>query len=147
MAKRVKKEVPAKRPVGRPKKGSVPTQGVEHKAKRIVRNRRRGLNYLSQKKNIIKLLLERGQYTDIDIYLIERLMETMEIADLAMVSIRNDGVVIPMGANGYLSKNPSISTYKDALKNIIELSKKLGMSVRDRAELGIGLQEEKEEEF
>lgn len=112
--------------------------------RQVNRIRRRGRNYGAMQKNIVTLLKEKGQYQEVDSYLIERLLENMELADLSIREIRERGILIEMGQNGYLAKNPAILTYKESIKFIIEISKKLGMSVRDRAELGIGTEEEKD---
>jgi phage terminase small subunit len=77
-------------------------------------------------------------FQNTDMEMVDRFIEAKEIADLSMLDVRLRGVVTPINIEQtVLQKNHSISAYFDAVKQIMELSKKLGLSARDRADLGL----------
>lgn len=98
------------------------------------------INYNLIKKKIIKTIKASREldFQEIDIHLVNRFVETQQIADEAFADIKLRGVVTPVSESGLvLQKNHSISAYNDALKILLEISKKLGLSARDRADLGM----------
>tara|TARA_R110000803_G_scaffold210835_1_gene284134 strand:+ start:3357 stop:3683 length:327 start_codon:yes stop_codon:yes gene_type:complete len=101
----------------------------------------RKTNYNILKKKLLKML--RGSdydFQELDLEMVDRFIEAKEIADMSMQDVRERGVVTPINTEQtVLQKNHSISAYFDAVKQIMELSKKLGLSARDRADLGLEL--------
>lgn len=104
----------------------------------------RKINYNILKKKLLKMLRSSPyDFQDTDMEMVDRFIEAKEIADMSMLDVRERGVVAPVNSEGtVLQKNHSISAYFDAVKQIMELSKKLGLSARDRADLGVELKED-----
>lgn len=96
-------------------------------------------NYNILKNRILKTIKKNKlDFLDTDLHLVDRFIEVQEIADLSIEDIRIRGVVTPINAEGtILQKNHSIGAYIEALKIQLDISKKLGLSARDRADLGM----------
>lgn len=106
---------------------------------------KRKKNYNILKKKILRTIkANKLDFKDTDVHLVDRFIEVQEIADISIEDIRERGVVTPINTEGtVLQKNHSVSAYTEALKIQLEISKKLGLSARDRADLGM-IPEEKD---
>jgi len=94
--------------------------------------------YDTMKKKVIRMMKRLNQYDTIDNTLIDKLIESIEISDMAMAKIREFGVSYTVSEDSdFQQANPSIKTYESATKKILELSTKLGLSARDRVDIGI----------
>lgn len=88
------------------------------------------------KKKLVELLMNKGVYEQTDEPLVEEIFTNMRIMSEAKRDIKLRGNLTPVNNEKTLfNQNPSISIYNGALKNILNLSRKFGLSPRDRAEL------------
>ncbi|MFW5847872.1 MAG: phage terminase small subunit P27 family [bacterium] len=90
------------------------------------------------KKNLINYLEQKNIYESVDDNLITELLYNVKIANQAKKDINQRGVTVNVrqsDENPYFQPNPSVSVYHSAIKIIITLSKKLGLSPEDRANL------------
>jgi len=88
---------------------------------------------------LISYLQEYKMIEDVDHTLIEELFFNIRLMSMAKDDINERGVLVDVSANnnGVMQKNQSISTYESALSNIMKISKLLGLSPKDRLELGL----------
>lgn len=122
--------------------------GEEKKKQVRKRGGDRKRDYSKVKGNLVRHLKGAEMYNVIDLTVINKLMEALEISDMALADIRKRGVVAPVDAKGLvLQKNHSVSTHAEYSKLILDFSKKLGLSEFDRTAIGIELGEENEEDF
>jgi len=91
--------------------------------------------------NIKKYLTEKGVFEDSDLMLIEELVYSFSIAQEAKKLINELGILAE-SATGEVKVSPSITIYNSAVKNILQISRKLGISPRDRHELKLTLEEQ-----
>jgi P27 family predicted phage terminase small subunit len=90
------------------------------------------------KPKLIKYLKQKGIYDAVDDLLIEELFYNIEILEKSKKDIDERGIIVPINTSHSLfNTNPSVNIYNTAIKNIINLSRKIGISARDRKELGI----------
>lgn len=88
------------------------------------------------KKRLIELLEGKGLYEPTDEGLIDEIITNQKIMAEAKRDIRTRGNLTPINKEETLfNQNPSVAIYNGALKNILNLSRKFGLSPRDRAEL------------
>jgi len=99
------------------------------------------MNYKKIKENIYEHLEKKGFYErGVDDYLVEILVENLEIAHKLKAQADRDGyiVTIPNG-NGIATtkENPALGSYIKILSNIFQCSVKLGITRKDRLTLKI----------
>ena len=80
------------------------------------------------KEKIISFLKSRGVYDDIDDILIDELIYNIELSKEAKKDIAEKGII----PKGKFMQSPSIHTYNQCLKNIISLSTKLSIVVKEK---------------
>lgn len=90
------------------------------------------------KTKLIKFLKSKGVYEQsIDDVLIDELFYNMDISQKSKDDISERGVIVPINKEETLfNTNPSVNIYNTAVKNILNISRKIGLSARDRHELG-----------
>jgi len=90
------------------------------------------------KKKLIEFLEERGLYEDVDDAMIDELYFNFQVMKQAKTDIKERGLLTPINTSGTLTnQNPSIAIYNSAFKNLLNASRRLGLSARDRKELGL----------
>jgi len=103
-------------------------------------------DYNKYRKDLIKKLKSLKLYDEVDDILIDGLVYSIKIADMSFFDIEERGVVANVSATStVLQRNHSVSIFFDAMKQINELSKKLGLSTRDRVDIGV--EKEDEDDF
>ena len=101
---------------------------------------KRKTNYNIKKKRLISLLETRETYSETDQTLIDNLMIMIELRDMAWDDIKENGItknVAAPGKSSVMQKSTSISSLIDSNKAIVDITKKLALSPRDRFDLGI----------
>lgn len=95
------------------------------------------------KATVIAFLRERGLYEDVDLTLVEELLFNkwrMKEAKEVMIS---KGIEVPINNDKTLfGVNQVCGQYDAALKQYLNISRKLGLSARDRKEIGLESQAE-----
>lgn len=90
------------------------------------------------KTTVIEFLRERGLYEDVDFTLVDELLFNhwrMQEAKSIMVK---KGIEVPINNDGTLfGVNQICGQYDAALKQYLNISRKLGLSARDRKEIGL----------
>jgi len=91
------------------------------------------------KTKLVKYLKSKGIYEQaVDEVLIEELFYNMSIAQKSKDDIDLRGIIVPINKEETLfNTNPSVNIYNTAVKNILNISRKMGLSARDRHELGM----------
>ena len=94
------------------------------------------------KSKVIKYLTDKGIYNDIDESLIDRLLDSINLADNAKEDIDERGVVVPYNSSGtLLNSNPSINIFLSASKLELAYAVKLGLGEKSRIDLKINTKE------
>ena len=97
--------------------------------------------YRKLKQEIIKLITSKGQYEGIDVSMIDELIFNYKLVD----SLKKD-LVKPGGYMNNVRRDVDyplmqtsamMSVYNNCLKNILAISRQLGISVSERAKLGL----------
>lgn len=93
------------------------------------------------KDKIIDYLKEKEIYETVDDTLVDELIYNIKTIDNAKVDINKRGVIVNVRsdpeADPYFQPNPSVAIYNNALKLIMSISKRLGLSPEDRFNLGL----------
>jgi P27 family predicted phage terminase small subunit len=93
------------------------------------------------KKRIVTYLKDKGVYDAVDDLLIDELLYSMELCDMAKADIKENGVTITRnGIEGVA--NPAVTTYLNASKQIINISNKLNLDPRARVQMKLNVNEE-----
>ncbi len=91
------------------------------------------------KQNIIQLMINKGIYEDVDEFLINQLLFNLHLADDATSDIIQRGVSVNVRSDDtkepYYQQNPSVSIYQQAIKQVITISTKLGITAQERQKL------------
>jgi P27 family predicted phage terminase small subunit len=95
---------------------------------------------LKQKKlytQIIKLLKSKNLYEETDLILITELFMLLDLIEASKKSIKADGILINVRADGppLFQMNQAVSIYRDALKSLVTVSTKLGITPQERSKL------------
>ena len=92
-------------------------------------------------KELVDFLKKRGGYEEkTDNVLVHEYFYNLNLILLAKEDIELRGIVANVAGEGkaeVLQKNHSVSIYNEALSNIMKISGKLGLSVKDRIALDI----------
>lgn len=87
---------------------------------------------------IIDFLRERGLYEDVDVTLIEELLFNHWRMQKAKAIMVEKGIEVPINNDKTLfGVNQICGQYDAALKQYLNISRKLGLSARDRKEIGL----------
>lgn len=90
------------------------------------------------RKKLTDFLKERGLYEEVDSTLVNELFYNYELIKQAKADIKERGIMTAINSEGsLLGQNPSIAIYQNALKSVKDISRKLGLSPRDRKELKV----------
>lgn len=90
------------------------------------------------RKKLVDFLKQRGLYEEVDRTLVDELYYNYELIREAKKDIKLRGITTPINSEGsLLGQNPSIAIYQNALKSVKDISRKLGLSPRDRKELKV----------
>lgn len=92
------------------------------------------------KKRLFEYLNEKGIYNSVDIYLIDEFMFNLGMINESKLNISKIGSVMNVSKdskNPYYQQNPSVVIYNKSMKNLLDISRKLGLSPNDRAMLNI----------
>lgn len=98
-----------------------------------------------KKEEIIEYLDSVGVYEPTDEYLVDIFIDNIEMMELAKIDLRTDGLKINVAGPDkppYYQPSPAISILNTAIKNILNISRKLALSPLDRAALKIQIAEE-----
>lgn len=90
----------------------------------------------------IKLLeyVKNLNYQDVDEYLIDEFIYNLKLQIQAKKEIKDKGLLLNVSTNPnkpYYQQNQAISIYNSCVKNILNISKKIGLSAFDRQMLKI----------
>ena len=91
------------------------------------------------KKRLITYLKKKNLYErNVDDILIDELFYNIDLANQSRNDINARGIIVPINKEKTLfNTNPSVNIYNTAVKNILNLSRKIGLSARDRKEIGM----------
>ena len=93
------------------------------------------------KKKLVELLSDKGIYEETDDILLDELMFNIKIMREAKADITERGNLTFIDKEKKLTNlNPSMTIYKGALKNIMDICRKFGFTPRDRSELKLELE-------
>lgn len=96
-----------------------------------------------KKQEITDYLKDKGIYEDVDLVLVDELIFNLQLIEELKEDLETRGVVVPINSSGTLfNSNPSLNGYNSALKQVLSISRVLGLSARARAELKINTEEE-----
>lgn len=90
------------------------------------------------KKDLIKYLDEKGYLENVDYTMIDLFYQNLKIAKKAAAKINKEGILINVRQNDenpYYQQHPALAVYNAANKNLMNLSRKLGLSAYDRMNL------------
>jgi len=90
------------------------------------------------KKQLTEYLQEKGIYNDIDSYLVDEFVSYLKLSKQAREDISKKGAVFNIARDEtkpYYQQNPSVSILNNATKNLLNISRKLGLSPLDRSNL------------
>jgi P27 family predicted phage terminase small subunit len=90
------------------------------------------------KKKIIERLKALGVYDDAYKYLVDELHFNLILLRDAKKELKDKGLLVKGSADpdsDYVVKNPAVNIYNDALKNILNISRKMGLSPRDQKDI------------
>lgn len=89
------------------------------------------------KQDLIDILDEKGLYEEQDDFIIGELFYNLELIKKSKTHIRKTGILSQGDKDGKIFyQSPALKIYSAALKNVLDISKKLGLSPRDRKEMG-----------
>lgn len=89
---------------------------------------------MTTKSKIVDYLHDRGiELSPLDDAMIDELLYSMKIIKMAKADIKENGIIVPHGQT--VKPNPAVNIYQMAMTNIKDISRKLGLSLRDRNEL------------
>lgn len=96
------------------------------------------------KNQITEYIKAKGIFEEVDMIMVDELLFNLKVIKEAKKDISNNGLVIntSKGPNPYYQQSPSVSIYNNAVKNVMNLSRKLALSPLDRANLKISVEEE-----
>lgn len=97
------------------------------------------------KKGLIDFLSDRKSFENVDETVIEELLYNLELIKKAKDDINDRGIVCNVSSDPkkeVLQKNHSCSVYDSALKNVLNISRRLGLTPRDRKELELKVEED-----
>ena len=87
------------------------------------------------KNKIIEHLKSRADFDEnSDMVLIDELVFNINVAKKARVEVKNHGIIVK-NRFGDLIKNPAFDIYNNAIRNISNISTKLGISRQERMKL------------
>lgn len=90
------------------------------------------------KKELIETLKAGGRYQSTDEPLIDELYFNMRLIKKAKTTLNKDGLLSKGDKEGkILHPHPAYKIYSSVLKDILSLSIRLGLSERDRRQMGI----------
>lgn len=90
------------------------------------------------KKGLIELLKDRGVYDEVDDVILSEFFTCLKMIRAAKKDINERGNLTACDKEGkILQQNPSIAIYNTHLKNLLNLSRKFGLTPRDRMELNL----------
>ena len=106
--------------------------------------------HLLTKKKLREYLQEKRVYERVDEWLIDDFIMYIKMAKEAREDITSRGAVMNIAKpenKPYWQQNPSVSILNNCTKNLLNISRKLGLSPYDRDNLGIGQIEELDDGF
>lgn len=90
------------------------------------------------KKELIKTLKASGRYEDTDEPLVTELFFNLGVMKKSKAAINKDGILSQGDKDGKIwHPHPAYKIYSSALKDVLSLSIRLGLSERDRRQMGI----------
>ncbi|MFW5891753.1 MAG: phage terminase small subunit P27 family [bacterium] len=96
------------------------------------------------KKELVKYLEEKGQLENIDLVMVDQYFQNLKIAKKAATKVNKEGILINVrkdDENPYYQQHPALAVYNAAVKNLMNLSRKMGLSAYDRMNLKINVTE------
>ena len=94
------------------------------------------------KKQLIEYLDSKGFLESVDFNMIDLFWQNWQIAKKANAKVRKEGILVNVrqsDENPYWQQHPALAVYNAAVKNLMNLSRKLGLSAYDRMNLKIDL--------
>jgi P27 family predicted phage terminase small subunit len=95
---------------------------------------------MQTKKKIIEYLKQNTNFDEVDSYLVDELLYNDSLMKQAKKDIKDRGIQINVSNNPdkpYFQTNQAITLYNNSLKNVLQISRKLGLSAGDRKMLDI----------
>lgn len=99
------------------------------------------------KKKLKEYLENKGIYEDVDEYLIDEFIDYLKMSVEARRDINKRGTIMNIAKEGnkpYFQANISVSILNNCIKNLLNISKRLGLSPLDRENLKIDSVEEED---
>jgi P27 family predicted phage terminase small subunit len=93
------------------------------------------------KKKLLEFL-ENTDFLEVDSYLVDELLFNQLLIKQAKKDIKEKGISINVSNNPekpYFQTNQSVTIYNNSLKNILQISRKLGLSAADRKTIGLSV--------
>ena len=100
------------------------------------------------KKKITDFLKDKGVYDEIDSYIVEEFLFNLELAAMCKADLTERGLIIPINSEQTLfNLNPSNNAYQTAIKQVLTLSRKMGLDYRSRQELDMLVDTDEDDGF
>ena len=102
--------------------------------------KKRKTNYNIVKKKLVALLESREIFSEGDLVLIDNLIMMIELRDMAWNDIKENGIskkVVSNNKSVSTQKSTSVTSLMEVNKAIVDITKKLALSPRDRFDLGL----------
>lgn len=97
------------------------------------------------RKQLIQYIKDKGIYEEVDLVMIDELLYNIKMVKLAKKELQEYGLMMNVSKNDdkpYFQQSPAVSVYNSAVKNIMNLSRKLALSPLDRSALKINVEED-----
>ena len=99
------------------------------------------------RKQLIDYIKDKGLYEDVDLVMIDELMFNLKVAKQAKKDLNKYGLMMNVSKDPnkpYFQQSPAVAIYNSAVKNIMNLSRKLALSPLDRKNLNLEATDEED---
>lgn len=99
------------------------------------------------KKQLIEYIKDKGLYEDVDLVMIDELMYNIKVSRQAKKDLNKYGLMMNVSKDQnkpYFQQSPAVAIYNSAVKNIMNLSRKLALSPLDRKNLNLEATDEED---
>jgi P27 family predicted phage terminase small subunit len=97
------------------------------------------------RKQLIEYIKNKGIYEEVDNTLIDELLYNVKIIKQAKKDLQEYGLMMNVSKNDdkpYFQQSPAVAIYNSAVKNIMNISRKLALSPLDRSALKVNVEED-----
>lgn len=92
------------------------------------------------KKQLIEYIKNKGLFEDVDLIMIDELIYNIKVTKQAKRDLDKYGLMMNVSKDPnkpYFQQSPAVAIYNSAVKNIMNLSRKLALSPLDRKNLNL----------